>query len=314
MKKTLQFLFIILTAFIVVSCSEEDNGLAPYVGSPPMSKITVEQGSFRPKITWLGGYASVVGINRGSKAAFDSTLVWLVHRPGNNIKYPVQYGVTPEGAENLTAQFGGTSLDSLVEDNNYTFWVMKEDAWTQISSLQNKEIRVDSSAVSGVTIRQDTILIAPSSLSKLNQNLDNYINIFEISSLGRGLGIISIIQTDTGNSPVIEWTITQAGVTETSVAAMGIVEGNQYDAEKVVWEIYSEETVGGLPVYGKKNVINPPVNPWNEIPETFTFKAFPEIGLERNKGYYVWIAHANWNGNDRLRITPYYSYATFKTR
>jgi len=93
---------------------------------------------------------------------------------------------------------------------------------------------------------------------------------------------------------------------------MGIVAGTQYDASKVVWEIYTEETVNGSTVFGQENLISSPVYPGAHLDGTFTFTEYPATGLVRNNGYYVWIAAKKWDQKSRLRITPYYAYVTFK--
>lgn len=68
---------IVLTALTAFSCSESDGPLAPYAGGGgTLSTLTVEQNSFRPELTWVGGYASMVGINKGTVAVLDSSLIW----------------------------------------------------------------------------------------------------------------------------------------------------------------------------------------------------------------------------------------------
>lgn len=311
------YLMVIPFIFLINSCKERDNTLAPYEGSTPMSNIVVEENTYTPKITWVGGYASVVGVNRGNNAALDSSLIWLIYKPGNTIHYPVTYPQLPEGVSDLTHQYGGTTIPKLEEDKTYTYWVMKEDVWNQISFQRNKVIKLDSTLSSGYQSSADTIKISRSSYFQVIKNIDRFVNIYEISYFGSPdivLGVFNIIQTDTSNTPIIQWKVTQLGVTDTLISALGIVEGAQYDASKVFWEIYSEEKVSGATVYGKKNVIPSPIYPGAHLNETFTFKEYPATGLARNKGYYIWMAAKQWDQTSRLRITPYYAYITFKTR
>jgi hypothetical protein len=307
-----RFLIPFLMLVFAVSCNEADAPLAPYAGSPPLSQITLEEGTFTPKITWVGGYASVMGINRGSNAALDTSLVWLVYNQGNNLRYPVQYGTLPEGASDLTAQYGGQTEPILFEDRNYTFWIMKEEAWNEVSGSVNKIIKADSVS-QNISVAGDTINIPLQYLAQLNRNFDNYINIYDITTRGL-LADINVQQTDTSNGVVISWVIKQAGYTDSTVAAVGIAQGNQYDINLVVWEIYSEEIVEGIPVYGKSNIIASPIYPTDELPGTRVFYEFPLTGLNRNTEYYVWIAGKDWNGEDRLRSTPDYAFLSFKTR
>ncbi len=317
MKKYLQdfsilfFFTIILLIFLFPSCSKEDNALAPYAGSSGMSDIMVGDSSFTPKITWVGGYVSVVGVNTGNQAALDASLIWLVYMPDNQIRYPVQYGKLPSGAQDLTQQYGGTFLDTLIEDSTYTFWVMKADEWNQISSMQNKLIVLDSSA-SAVEVTGDTIKLSSAGHTQKTQNLDNYVNFTDYFALGK-LADLFVEQPRTSNTPVIRWHIKQSGVTDTLVAAIGITEGNQYNASKILWEVYSVSDSAGNTYYGKKNVIPSPLIAGQDLPETYVFNEYPASGLKRNTSYYVWIANKNWDGENRNRVTDYYAYAYFTT-
>ncbi len=317
MKKRIQdfqgILFFTITLLIVLfsSCSKEDNALAPYAGSSGMSDITVEDSSFTPKITWLGGYVSVVGVNTGTHAALDSSLVWLIYMPDNQIHYPVQYGTLPSGAQDLTGQYHGTFVDSLIEDSTYTFWVMKADDWNKISSMQNKIIVLDSS-VTDFETDGDTVRFSFYGHTQKTQNLDIYVNFTEIVMKGK-LADIFVEQPRTSNTPMINWHIKQENVTDTLVAAIGITEGNQYNDSKIFWEVYSISDSAGNTYYGKKNVIPTPLIAGQELPETFVFNEFPATGLKRNTTYNVWIANKNWDGEHRTSVTPYYAYTYFTT-
>jgi hypothetical protein len=302
---------VILFSFFS-SCSEENDGLAPYIGSPEMSNITIQDSSYRPKITWVGGYVSVLGVNYGSNAALDSTLVFLIYKGGNDITYPVTFGQIPSGVQDLTAQYGGTRVDSLTEDSTYTFWVMKEAEWNQISAMNNKILVYDSTLSSSIQVDGDTVRLSSEGHSQIVKPLDVYINISGVSPVGR-LGVISIEETNITNSPIIRWTINQSGITDSSIAAMGIVQGNQFNPDAEVWSVYSVSDSAGLPQFGKINIINPPVTAGDSVPGTQVFVEYPAGGLSKNMTYYVWIAHKFWDGEGRLRSTNYYAYATFST-
>ncbi|KUG25180.1 hypothetical protein ASZ90_005003 [hydrocarbon metagenome] len=314
-KNHLTNIFIIASLALIIStaCSEDNSGLAPYVGSPEMSTITIEEESFTPKVTWIGGYASVFGVNKGKRATLDTSLVWLVKADGNNLKYPVKFGDPPSNAIEITSQFGGTKLDSLQEDEDYTFWVLKEEVWERLSNEIGKTFVADPSLDEGEVISDsDSLFISTTVFASLAKRLDVFINIDGISTFGQ-LGVISIQETRS-NRPIISWTITQSGVTDTAISVIGIAEGNQFDPGKTVWEIYSETTENGTPVFGKLNVITSPLNVGDSIPQTRAFVPFNKPGLDRNKTYYIWIANDIWNGEGRLRFEPGYAYATFNTR
>jgi hypothetical protein len=303
----------IMIIIVFISCENSDNTLAPYVGSPNVSGLQIEEKSYTPKITWIGGYVTVLGINRGSRAALDNSLVWLIYKSGNDIHYPVQYGQLPNGVQDLTSQYGGSSIPELIEDSTYTIWVIKEDVWTVLTTNPGKIITIDSALTQTSSIVGDTIKLSASVHTQKTQNLDNYLNIYEISTFGR-LGIIGIEQTNTSNDPKLSWTITQPEATDTLIAAIGIAEGSQYSSSASIWEAYSEVTENDTLFFGKHNVIPSPLIAGQNLSDTKVFVEYPIDGLQRNKTYYVWIANKNWDGVGRLRSTPFYAYATFKTR
>ncbi|HEX9615173.1 MAG TPA: hypothetical protein VGA55_06685, partial [Bacteroidota bacterium] len=92
-----------MAATVAFSCSDSEGPLAPYAGGGrPLSTLTIEENSFRPEITWVGGYASIVGINKGSAAVLDSSLIWAVSIAENNLRFPATFGVLPAGGQDLT--------------------------------------------------------------------------------------------------------------------------------------------------------------------------------------------------------------------
>ncbi len=312
-KNLINVVIVFLTVIpLFISCSEDDNVLAPYSGGPELSSILVEESSFKPNITWVGGYAAVFGVNRGTEAKLDSSLVWLVKAEGNNLEYPLLFGETPSGAQNLTAQFGGNSIEKLNEDTDYTFWVMKQDAWDKASSQTGKIFIADSLIESGqVIVNADSLFLSTSFFANYSKSLDVFVNIDGISTFGQ-LGIISVEETNSGR-PIIDWTITQPGVEDSAISVIGICEGSQYDPGTTIWDVYSESTENGNTVYGAVNVINSPLNVGDTIPQTRAFVPFELEGLERDKTYYIWIANDLWDGEGRLRFAAGYAYATFNT-
>ncbi len=308
----LSFVCMAALTLIISSCSKNDNSLAPYAGSPEMYGITLQAGSFTPKINWIGGYVSVVGVNKGIHAALDSSLIWIIYMPGNQIHYPVEYGSTPSGAQNLTTHYGGTPMDTLIEDSTYTFWVMKDAQWTDISAMQNKIIVLDSSLATSFNLDADTARFSPEGHTQKTRNLDNFINITDFHTVGK-LADITVEQPRTSNNPKITWHIKQPGVTDSLISAIGITEGDHYIIDAVVWEVYSVSDSAGGTYYGKVNIIPSPVIAGQEYPGTYVFTPYLEGGLLRGRTYNIWIANRYWNGEGRSRITPYYAYAYFKT-
>lgn len=294
-----------------ISCDEDTSSLAPYVGSPGMSTISLESGSFNPRITWVGGYVTVLGVNQGNFPALDSTLIWLIYQPGDQVRYPVKYGDLPSGAQDITTNYGGEFVSTLIEDSTYSFWVMKEEDWNQVSSNHNKYLSLDST-ISSIVIEGDTVRLPPQNYTEIILPFDNYINIEAVTPRGR-LGVLDVVQPTTDNNPIISWEIIQSGVTDTLISVIGIAASNQFDPDALIWEVYSEHDSAGITYYGRKNVIAGPLKTGDNLDETFVFTEYPEGGLERDKTYYLYIANEYWNGESHGRAANYYCYVTFKT-
>jgi hypothetical protein len=299
-------IFFIISAFFV-SCNEEDNTLAPYAGSPMLSNIIVEDESFNPKVTWVGGNVSVFGVNRGDKAALDSSLVWLIRTEGNNILFPVVFGELPAGAQDITSQFGGTTLSELEEDEEYTFWVMKSEVWELVSTNIFKPLIVDPS-VTSVSVSDTSVSITPFSFVVGHKSVNVYINIVNVRVLGAIADIF--VESTTANIPLIRWRIRAAGA-DTLVAAIGLVRGQVYDASSALWEMYSVRDSAGVSLYARDNIIASPILVGDDVPGTRTFVEFVPENFQRNTEYHIWIATNNWDREGRQRFTQGYGYAIF---
>jgi len=298
-----------LLAILPGCTKEEDSTLAPYAGGQNLAKISIEKLSFTPKISWMGGYVTVFGVNKGTRASLDSTLVWLVYGSGNSVHYPVTFGSLPSGTIDLTTQYGGTPQSKLQEDNAYTYWVMTEDAWGQVSGQRNKTLAVDSSGTSLVRVQNDTVYVNQSSHTQHFELLDVYINIKDVLQFGK-LGKMNITQSDTSNRPLITFTITQAGA-DSTVSAIGLVYGGIYTVNNVVWEMISKEVRPDTTIYWKNDVIHSPVVAGLHVQGTETFVELAPDALKRGLSYYLWMANKNWDQQTRLRSTPNYAFTTF---
>lgn len=305
---------LIFISLFVSSCDNQDTALAPYNGSPQMSNVVIEEGSFRPKITWVGGYASVIGVNKGNKAILDSTLIYLVKVVGNNLKYPVRFGDIPIGGVSLLNEFNGNEVDSLSEDRMYTYWVMKEDMWNKISQKKNTQFLPNNNLASGefLSTADSSIELSSYSFTVKSQFIDVFVNIKDLKFFGR-LGNISVLQPIDARPPLVNWIIRQTGLTDTAISAIGLVEGQQFDEKFVIWDLWSVQNTDAGKIYGKKNVITAPLRLGDSFTETISFKDYPAEGILRNKDYYIWFANENWDGKTRSRVTNYYAYATFRT-
>jgi hypothetical protein len=292
-------------------CTDSEGPLLPYAGGGRvLSTLTIEAGTFTPQITWLGGYSTVLGVNRGTRAVLDSTLVWLVNQSGNALRFPSRVGSLPAGAANLTTTFGGVPVARLTEDQEYTFWIMKDEAWAQVQQRPHKVIVVDSLAATMVTERHDTVFVAASQFSSATIRLDLYINIRNLATFGR-LGVLGVTQSDTTNRLEVTLQITQSGVTDSLLSAIGITNGNAYDINDIKWELISEDASVTPPVYFKNNVIRLPLRMGTSVAGAHTFTAYPASGLTRGKQYYLWVANKSWDGQARTRSTANYAFAIF---
>lgn len=295
----------------VAGCDGEDSSLAPYEGAGrELSAVSVEESTLVPRINWLGGYATVLGVNKGKRAVLDASLVWLVSRPADALSYPVKYGTLPSGGQDLTGSYGGTVSPTLVEDTTYTYWVMKAEAWSQVSQKPNRTLLVDSSVTGVLTERNDTVLVNPLYLAEVTERLDLYINVKSVQTRGQ-LCDLQVYSTDSTSQLWVTYRVKQAGVTDTMIAAIGVVQGGQYSVNAIRWEMISEDLSITPPVYYKNNVISSPIRMGVERAGTKTFTFYPAGGLERGKQYYLWVASKEWDGVNRLRSTPYYAFATF---
>jgi hypothetical protein len=307
-KRLSSIMVILLVAGIFFSCNDDDNVLAPYAGSRMLSDMVIEDESFTPRVSWVGGYVSVFGVNRGNKAALDSTLVWLIHTDGNNIRFPLVYGELQEGAVDITSQYGGTPLDLLEEDVNYTFWLLKDDVWNQISSKTNKQLIPDSLASSTVIESDTSLNISQYSFFKGGKTINVYINIINVRVFGALAEIF--IEPTMMNVPRISWRMLTPGA-DSLVSAIGMVRGQVYAASNAVWEVYSIRDSAGINLFARDNVIPPPVTVGDEFPQTRTLVEFIPENLQRNTEYHVWIANNTWDREGRARFTPGYGYAVF---
>ncbi|WP_420454367.1 hypothetical protein [Rubrivirga sp.] len=109
----------------LAACDTTEGPLAPFEGERPLELLAVTQ-SFTPEVQWVGGRVAAVGVNRGSVAALDETLVWLQTAPDNTIGSFVTVG--QQTAADAIRSYGGTPLDSLVDGEEYTVWIAERSA------------------------------------------------------------------------------------------------------------------------------------------------------------------------------------------
>lgn len=301
--------FLAALMSLSLSCSPTDNPVGPYGGGGrPMSSILVQDSVFAPKITWLGGYVTAIGVNRGTIACLDSTLVWLTTAAGNNIHFPITFGDIPSGSQSKAAQYGGASLTALSEDNLYTFWILKQEGWDLVAAHPGVPFVLDTGVTGTGTIVNDTLHLGRGSHSQVTRMLDVYVNVKDVKSYGQ-LADFTVTPTDTSNDVVIRWKIKQTGVTDSTVALIGLVDGSGYMISRVLWEVVTKDSAGQ---YWHRNGIASPVVSGAPIPSSGIFVSYPPSGLERGHDCQVYIAAKEWDQMNRLRSTKYYGWVSFK--
>ena len=127
MKRTMVIISLLSALLLNGGCNKESsNTLAPYTAQRSLffTRITINA---KPDIQWLGGRAMAIGVNRGTKAALDSTLVWLQTATDNDISSAVTFGASSDRSR--VTSYGGTPADSLDSDVQYTFWVATKEAF-----------------------------------------------------------------------------------------------------------------------------------------------------------------------------------------
>ena len=256
---------------------------------------------------------TVFGVNRGNRACLDSSLQWLIKADGNTLHYPVRYGNLPAGVQDITEDFGG-KYEPFIEDSNYTYWVLKDEMWSIVANNPNKTILPMELDTLPYIIQSDTIWINILYHWQRSRWIDVFTNV-DLSSIQKrgGFAEIFLTETDSSNSLIMDWKILDRTVTDTMISAMGLCKAATYDPKKIVWEVWSVDTTGGQNVYGKNNIISPPVYLGNSYEKTRVFKEFPLTGLDRKGTYLFWIAGKDWDGVNHLRSTKYHAYITFTT-
>lgn len=146
-------LFLGGALLVGAGCSQDANPLAPYEGSRPLDLLKVTQ-SFTPEIQWVGGRVAAVGVNRGTRAALDSTLVWLRAAPGNENAIGSFATVGLETSAALITSYGGTPQDRLTDGETYTFWIAEASAM----GVGLDSLRIDPTAFADTTLTMTLLL------------------------------------------------------------------------------------------------------------------------------------------------------------
>jgi hypothetical protein len=117
----------VLTAGLLLGgCDSRENPLAPYAGDRELQILRVTQ-SFTSDVQWVGGRVAAVGVNRGTAAALDSTLIWIQRGSGNTVSSHVT--IDDSNDRSAVENYGGLPVDQLEDGGTYTFWLATEEAY-----------------------------------------------------------------------------------------------------------------------------------------------------------------------------------------
>lgn len=261
---------LFLIAMTLTRCGTEPNPLAPYEGARPLQFLKVTQ-SFTPQLQWVGGRVAAVGVNRGTTAALDSTLVWMTAAEGNTIGSFVSVGEGGDG--NLVAQYGGTLLDSLEDGGTYTFWMAEEDVL---------DAALDTNSFDGFNYADTTL------------TLDLLLN-------GRSLGgtdltiVLSREETLSETRYIAQWT-----PADVPVRQIGITQGRIGGFTDLAWHVVLPDSI--------EDGILPPVV-LGEVPPGAD-EVVPWAGFTPTT-YIYWMTTSDWDGTFGARSAGYAYFQIF---
>ncbi|MBC8401824.1 MAG: hypothetical protein H8E14_10085 [Candidatus Marinimicrobia bacterium] len=165
--KRFNFISIVLVIFLLGCDGGEDQTLAPYSAVRPLIWEQITR-AYNPDIQWLGGRIAAVGVNLGTVAALDSTLIWLTTMDDNVISSYATVGVNTDSTTILS--FAGTPSDTLENNSTYTFWIADKDIF---------DSRLDTNLITNHSFIDSTIKIKLG-LSGLKGGQRNLISSFTV--------------------------------------------------------------------------------------------------------------------------------------
>lgn len=250
-------LTLLLATLATARCGSEANPLAAYEGERPLTFLRVTQ-SFTPQIQWVGGRVAAVGVNRGTRAALDSTLVWMTRAEGNTIPSFVTVGDPGQTDADAVARYGGTAEDRLAHGGTYTFWMAERAVL---------DADLDSTAFDGVNFADTTLTL-------------------DLLLAGRALGgvdvdiVVGREETLEGTRYLVQWT-----PGDVLFRQVGITEGRVGSFTGLVWHAVVPD--------GAEGGFASPVEIGQAPPGTDEIVAWS--GFEPAT-YILWMTTADWDG------------------
>ena len=283
-----KLVFALLAVFSMISCrGDQDNPLAAYEGNRPLSFQRVTQ-SYHPDIQWIGGRVAAVGVNRGNKAALDSTLIWIETATTDAIGPVSTVGLRPDVA--TVRKYKGTPVDSLANETEYTFWIAEKSVF---DGTLSPSLRTPFS------FRDTTFAINVFFTSPMQWGERDPSDPFG----DRPLVTISIVRDEklTGDKFIVSWT-------PDSIAfrRIGIRKGSYPGFTDLVWHVFLPDSV--------PDKIRPPISVPTPPSGAGVAVDWPAEGFEKGTVYFLWMVRTGWKSMppDWGTFARGYSGMTFK--
>ena len=250
--------------------------LPEYEGHRALEVLQVTQ-SYTPDLQWVGGRVAAVGVNRGSTAALDSTLIWIATADDNSI--PSHVTISGEANQrSVVESYGGTPADSLASGEQYTFWLAEKSVF---------EAGLDSSSFDGMNFVDTTFTTQ-----------------LQLTGLTKGeFGLVEEITVTRDQSLLEERYIVNWTPSSIAFRRIAIQVGTTGGFDNLVWHVLvPEESTEG---------ILPPVV-IGEAPEN-TEVAVEFTGFVSGEGHTLWMNTSEWEGNFGFGATGYAAYQMFES-
>ena len=270
---TLAVLCMVGSIGLLAGCDSGPGGdPAGYAGERPLTLLRVTA-NYHPDLQWVGGRVAAVGVNRGERAALDSTLVWLMTAPADTISRFATVGRHTDEARIL--QLGGTPADSLADGETYTFWLADRGAFDSGLAMADPHHLADTTL---------TVRYLLNGRSGGDQDL-------------RPSFTVVREQTLLTDRYVVRWTTDQ----EAAVRQVGLSQGNLGAFDNLAWHVVlPDEASGG---------IASPVVLGETPPGAAT--AIPWEGAFEPSTYVLWMTTPDWEGSFGLRARGYAYFQIF---
>lgn len=248
---------------LMVGCSGDSvDSLAPYEGHRPLTFLKITK-SYTPEIQWLGGWVAAVGVNRGERAALDSSLVWLMTAEDNSIRSYVTVGTNTDTV--TIEQFGGTPQDSLEDRTGYTFWLAEKEMFEAgLDTVFN-----DGYNFVVTTITLDLRVNGVTKGEKSGNELVVTMTVFQNESLAE-------------NQFILGWSPDSIAFRQIAIRKGKTIPG----WDNLEWHILTPDSL--------EDNVYPPVVLGAQIEGTDVVIPWTAGEFERNKIYTVWMSNSKW--------------------